>query len=273
MSKYYITNGDQYYSHSKATGPMLGVPVVDAQRFSRNSALSILAGLYNSMELPPGWCVQKYYSFRSGKNYVITNANKFIGLGNTIVSDPGKALSFSGPSCAASYIQANPGIIAQLGTPVIVNGNYETVDNTGLKVFDVEYQKKQDVVRKSEVLRGKRIHLTPSMRMAVYAKDKGTCQICGKPLSPDSFTIDHIVPLDRGGVNEISNFRCACSRCNKWKGNSLDDELVTMLKDVGSNYIYKNPYSDMPAQFIRAMVRGVIEKGRNKRILEGKKVI
>ena len=62
-------------------------------------------------------------------------------------------------------------------------------------------------------------------------------------------------------MNDISNYRCTCSRCNRWKSDSLDSELVTMLEDVGGNYLYKHPNSEMMMKFARMMVRGVINKG------------
>jgi len=52
----------------------------------------------------------------------------------------------------------------------------------------------------------KRRQITADERWKVYIKDNGTCQICGKPLTYEEMTIDHIIPLAHGGVNQISNF-------------------------------------------------------------------
>jgi 5-methylcytosine-specific restriction endonuclease McrA len=50
------------------------------------------------------------------------------------------------------------------------------------------------------------------------------CYICGQPIdyslkSPDpmSFEVDHVVPLARGGVDDLSNKRAAHRRCNSKK--------------------------------------------------------
>lgn len=46
------------------------------------------------------------------------------------------------------------------------------------------------------------------------------CLYCDKP----SDTIDHIVPLSRGGLHSIGNLVGACSKCNKSKNNKFITE-------------------------------------------------
>jgi 5-methylcytosine-specific restriction endonuclease McrA len=53
----------------------------------------------------------------------------------------------------------------------------------------------------------------------VFARDKRRCQICGaktrgKYPAPTSATIDHIVPLAKGGPHLLHNVQTACLRCN-----------------------------------------------------------
>lgn len=59
----------------------------------------------------------------------------------------------------------------------------------------------------------------------VFERDGWRCQLCGAPTpaslrgtrSPLRPTIDHIVPLSRGGAHTYQNVQCACSRCNGQK--------------------------------------------------------
>lgn len=54
-------------------------------------------------------------------------------------------------------------------------------------------------------------------RWALYDQQRGNCYHCGKALGK-SFEIDHIVPLIKGGTNDLSNL-CVChGRCNRKKG-------------------------------------------------------
>ena len=45
----------------------------------------------------------------------------------------------------------------------------------------------------------------------------GICPRCGK--QTDKFTVDHIIPLSRGGTNTIDNLVPLCLRCNIQKSN------------------------------------------------------
>lgn len=46
-------------------------------------------------------------------------------------------------------------------------------------------------------------------RIQVYVRDRGLCGICGEFIAPDKFTLDHIVPLARGGSNSLDNRCCS----------------------------------------------------------------
>jgi 5-methylcytosine-specific restriction endonuclease McrA len=43
------------------------------------------------------------------------------------------------------------------------------------------------------------------------------CAYCGRAGDADSLTIDHVVPLSRGGAHEAANIVPACSACNARK--------------------------------------------------------
>ena len=54
----------------------------------------------------------------------------------------------------------------------------------------------------------------------VYSKASGICGICGQPVSFETFTIDHIVPMSRGGSHLLENLQPAHGECNSRKGDS-----------------------------------------------------
>jgi 5-methylcytosine-specific restriction endonuclease McrA len=50
---------------------------------------------------------------------------------------------------------------------------------------------------------------------------KGRCHYCGKEVSPRELTMDHVVPLVRGGRSTKGNLVPACKECNNAKKHSL----------------------------------------------------
>ena len=51
-----------------------------------------------------------------------------------------------------------------------------------------------------------------------------SCGICGKVIeSMDEATIDHIVPISKGGMHSPKNMQLAHASCNSAKGNTKDE--------------------------------------------------
>jgi 5-methylcytosine-specific restriction endonuclease McrA len=50
---------------------------------------------------------------------------------------------------------------------------------------------------------------------------KGICHYCRKPTAPRDLTMDHIVPLVRGGRSTKGNIVPCCKACNTAKHNRL----------------------------------------------------
>ena len=56
-------------------------------------------------------------------------------------------------------------------------------------------------------------------RKQILQKTKGHCACCGKALTTKTMTVDHCVPLSRGGTNNFVNLVALCIDCNEKKGN------------------------------------------------------
>lgn len=66
---------------------------------------------------------------------------------------------------------------------------------------------------------------------------KGTCYYCGETFPPDELTMDHKIPLSRGGLSEKINLVPACKECNNNKKYLLPvewEEYLTRLKKSSS---------------------------------------
>jgi len=49
------------------------------------------------------------------------------------------------------------------------------------------------------------------------------CHWCKKPLTRATATLDHVIPLSRGGLNNDNNYVLACEPCNSERGNSMPE--------------------------------------------------
>lgn len=63
---------------------------------------------------------------------------------------------------------------------------------------------------------------------------KGLCHYCGKNFPPAELTMDHVVPITRGGKSTRGNLVPACKECNNRKKYLLpmewDEYLNSMLE-------------------------------------------
>ncbi len=53
---------------------------------------------------------------------------------------------------------------------------------------------------------------------------KGVCHYCGRRFSPHQLTMDHVVPLSRGGKSVKGNVVPCCKECNTAKKTMLPME-------------------------------------------------
>jgi 5-methylcytosine-specific restriction endonuclease McrA len=66
-------------------------------------------------------------------------------------------------------------------------------------------------------------------RFNVYARDRNTCQYCGKRHSRHDLNLDHVVPRSRGGTSHWGNIVCSCHACNRRKGGRTPSEAGMRL--------------------------------------------
>lgn len=69
-------------------------------------------------------------------------------------------------------------------------------------------------------------------KKTVYAKCNGVCAICGKPVKFKKMTVDHIVPLSKGGTNDIANLQLAHLTCNRAKADMLMGDFTEFVRQI-----------------------------------------
>ena len=61
----------------------------------------------------------------------------------------------------------------------------------------------------------------------------GICHYCGRQVGPKALTMDHVVPLGRGGVSTRGNVVPSCKDCNTKKQHLLPVEWQEYLDSLG----------------------------------------
>lgn len=75
------------------------------------------------------------------------------------------------------------------------------------------------VVKVNEVRKGIKL-----CRANIYIRDNYICQYCGGKHEPKDLTLDHVIPVVKGGRKSWDNIVTACFKCNKKKGGKTPKE-------------------------------------------------
>jgi len=61
---------------------------------------------------------------------------------------------------------------------------------------------------------------------------QGICHYCGQQVKPSGLTMDHIVPLARGGQSSKGNVVATCKECNNKKKSMLPIEWEEYMEGL-----------------------------------------
>jgi 5-methylcytosine-specific restriction endonuclease McrA len=123
-------------------------------------------------------------------------------------------------------------------------GNCKLCHNSHKKIYNqnpiVKERRRVSDLKNYSTLKGKLVQKRKRHKRRAKLKAAGTftieewddrlieynhcCAYCYKPFSADELTIDHMIPLSRGGTNTIDNLVPACRSCNsrKWTKTPLE---------------------------------------------------
>lgn len=85
-----------------------------------------------------------------------------------------------------------------------------------------EMYRAKDERRRASKMKAEGTHTGDDIK-AQYKRQKGRCYWCGEKVG-DTYHVDHIVPLSRGGSNWPDNLVVSCPFCNTSKGDRLPHE-------------------------------------------------
>jgi len=125
------------------------------------------------------------------------------------------------------------------GIARVVNEQYQTFDFESWSDLSVSVRD-ESVGLVNRVIRVPRVILLVSYdrvpkrqvrfsRYNIYARDKSTCQYCGRKLPRHELNLDHVIPSSRGGTSTWENVVCSCQECNRRKGGKTPQEAGMVL--------------------------------------------
>lgn len=76
-------------------------------------------------------------------------------------------------------------------------------------------------------------------RRVLFNRDGWTCLYCGRLVTRETASVDHVLPKSMGGKKTWKNCATACKQCNKKKANRTPEQAGMTLTVVLTN---PNPY-------------------------------
>ena len=99
------------------------------------------------------------------------------------------------------------------------------------------------------------------LRAEVLKRDGRTCQYCGKP----GGTLDHLVPVSRGGLSVRLNLLAACESCNQKKhAKELPTETLLIIRF----FLKRERTVENGYPYMLKLVRQFLEQLAHKKPLE-----
>jgi len=134
--------------------------------------------------------------------------------------------------------------------------------------------------------RGIRKAVSERTRYQVFSRDAFRCKVCGRGADDGvKLTVDHIIPVDWGGTNDISNLLTLCEGCNRGKKAWVDSVPSQSMKEVVDKSTVeqrietlfdKFPNQDIPSPMVQLVSRGSLDWQRALRRIRqrtGKKIL
>lgn len=117
---------------------------------------------------------------------------------------------------------------AKRAVGLLINGKAEPVTDSGMQIHPKLFL--PTVIRLLKAVRNLWKKAIPWSKQNIHVRDNYTCQYCGNKVEKHKATIDHVIPVSRGGTNSYDNTVCACFDCNNEKNNRTPSEARMSLK-------------------------------------------
>jgi hypothetical protein len=69
----------------------------------------------------------------------------------------------------------------------------------------------------------------PDRRRELFNRDNWTCYYCGDEVTEENATLDHYIPVSKGGDNSPENLKTSCIICNSIKSGKTFEEAAPLI--------------------------------------------
>jgi hypothetical protein len=69
----------------------------------------------------------------------------------------------------------------------------------------------------------------PNRRLELFDRDNWTCYYCGERVTEENATLDHYIPVSKGGDNSLDNLKTSCLICNSIKSGKTFEEAAPLI--------------------------------------------
>ena len=131
---------------------------------------------------------------------------------------------------------------------------YETLNNTEIETLKKKCQEKLDSYiqkRGISIFRHRTQssgYISGRTRYQVLKRAKFHCELCGISADKKALEVDHIIPRNKGGSDDISNLQCLCYSCNSMKGDTDDTDFRVIRESYDNrdpSCVFCNPQRDI----------------------------
>lgn len=134
-------------------------------------------------------------------------------------ADRGDGVGFDGPV----YDIETPKLKYKIKKPSIAQPKKEKPVNIFKTTDPVKIAIRKEASRLPELQHLLRINIVDN---------KFQCCYCETTLTKENYTKDHIIPIDRGGTNDLWNIKPCCEQCNWEKDNMMLRSYIQWLNNI-----------------------------------------
>ncbi|MEX0678358.1 MAG: HNH endonuclease [Pirellulales bacterium] len=100
-----------------------------------------------------------------------------------------------------------------------INTGYLEAGNCGALTFPDDGEKELERIKVPEI-------------MALLERQNFRCALTGQRLTPSNASLDHVIPVSRGGAHAIENMQVVLTSVNHAKGTMTQDEFIQLCHEV-----------------------------------------